>query len=278
MICGAGLVLSTRLRFGAGVHIDLYQVDAFSERRFAGNPAAVCPLGGWLDDATLAAIAAENNLSETAFLVRENVGYELRWFTPVCEVELCGHATLASAFVIATVLDPGSDRFTFRTRRSGTLEVERSGDLYTLDFPSRPAVPLTDTTALGEIAGARIVEGWVAVKTMAVLKDEEAVRAATPSMARIADLAGDGLIVTAPGRDVDFVARYFAPHRGVPEDPVTGSAYCSLTPYWSARLGKRRLTARQVSRRGGSLWLEDRGERVGIAGHAALYMVGRISV
>lgn len=260
------------------MNIDLYQVDAFAERCFAGNPAAVCPLGGWLPDETLQAIAAENNLSETAFFVRDGARYELRWFTPVCEVELCGHATLATAYVIATYLEPERSQFVFRTRLSGALEVSREGDLYTLDFPARKARPVADLGLFAEAAGVRVLEGWVAVKTMAVLEDADAVRSAAPAMAKIAGLPGDGLILTAPGEDVDFVVRYFAPHRGVPEDPVTGSAYCSLTPYWARRLRKKRLTARQLSRRGGFLSLEDRGERVAISGRAAPYLVGRITI
>ena len=259
--------------------IELYQINAFADGAFTGNPAAVCPLETWLSDRTMQAVAAENGLSETAFFVRSGRDFELRWFTPVAEVELCGHATLATAFAITTYMDRGRERMEFATRVSGTLVVLRDGEVFTLDFPSRPVAERhRDLDRWSEIAGARVVEAHVAVKTMAVLADEAEVASAAPIMERIVELPGDGLIVTAPGRDVDFVARYFAPHRGVPEDPVTGSAYCSIAPYWAERLGKKRLTARQLSKRGGSLVVEDRGERVLIAGRAVPYFVGRIFV
>jgi len=260
------------------VEIDLYQVDAFASERFSGNPAAVCPLAAWLPDAILRAIAAENNLSETAFVVTGEGCFELRWFTPACEVELCGHATLATAYVISTWLDPGRERFVFHTRYSGVLEVVRTGDLFTMDFPAQPATRIEDSRALEAAVGGPVCEAWVAVKTLAVLGDAAAVRNARPVLDQIGDLPGDGLILTARGSDVDFVARYFAPHRGVPEDPVTGSAYCSLTPYWSERLGKRRMVARQLSRRGGMVEVEHRGDRVAISGRAVPYLVGRIDV
>ena len=260
------------------MRIALYRVNAFASRSFAGNPAAVCPLTAWLPDAMLQAIAVENRVSETAFFVRSGDAYELRWFAPLSEVELCGHATLATAYAISTYLEPGSASFTFHTRYSGTLAVRRDGDLFTLEFPSRPAVPIDDTTSWSEIAGARVVERWVAVKTMAVCAAEADVAAATPQLARIGELPGDGLMLTAPGRDVDFVARYFAPHRGVPEDPVTGSAYCSLAPYWAQRLGRKRLTARQLSKRGGEIALEIAGDRVLISGRAVPYFVGQLEV
>ncbi len=259
--------------------IDLYRVNAFATRSFAGNPAAVCPLAAWLPDSLLQAIAIENRVSETAFFVRRGDAFELRWFAPLAEVELCGHATLATAFAIATYLDVGRERFEFRTRHSGTLAVARDGDHYTLDFPLRPAVSIADDDpGWSEIAGARVVERWVAVKTMAVCASEAEVAGAVPRMERIAELPGDGLNITAPGRDVDFVARYFAPHRGVPEDPVTGSAYCSLAPYWAERLGRKRLAARQPSKRGGEIALAVVGDRVLISGRAVAYFVGQIAV
>jgi len=261
------------------VTIDLYQINAFTDHAFAGNPAAVCPLAEWLPDQTMQAIARENGLSETAFFVRSGESYELRWFTPVVEVELCGHATLATAFALATYIDRGRALFEFETRFSGKLVVRRDDEVFTLDFPSRPVVERhDDLDRWSEVVGAPVREAHVAVKTMAVLADADAVAKAAPVMDRISELPGDGLIITAPGDDVDFVARYFAPHRGVPEDPVTGSAYCSLAPYWAERLGKRRLTARQLSRRGGSLVVEDRGARVLIAGRAVPYFVGRICI
>ncbi|MGF1609688.1 MAG: PhzF family phenazine biosynthesis protein [Kiloniellales bacterium] len=259
--------------------IPLYQVDAFAARAFGGNPAAVCPLDDWLPDEVMQAIAAENNLSETAFLVRRGRDYDLRWFTPAIEVDLCGHATLASAHVVATHLEPGREEMAFMTR-SGQLTVRREGELFVMDFPAQPPSRLGESEAASVAAalGAAPLEVWRAGKTMAVLDNQAAVLAAEPDLDRVAALEGDGLIVTAPGEGCDFVSRYFAPHAGIPEDPVTGSAHCVLTPYWAERLGKQRLSARQVSRRGGELTLELRGERVLIAGRVAPYLEGRIRV
>jgi PhzF family phenazine biosynthesis protein len=260
------------------IDIPLYQVDAFASRVFAGNPAAVCPLEAWLADATLQDIATENNLSETAYFVRRDDGdYDLRWFTPTDEVDLCGHATLASAFVIDRHLEPGRARVRFHSK-SGPLNVACEDDLYTLDFPAHPPAPVDAAVAeaVGEALGTRPLEVRQAKSFLALLTDEAAVLAARPDLAAVTALPGDGLIVTAPGNDCDFVSRYFAPHVGIPEDPVTGSAHCRLTPFWARRLDKARLTARQVSRRGGELLVEDRGERVSIAGRCAPYMEGRI--
>jgi predicted PhzF superfamily epimerase YddE/YHI9 len=257
--------------------MNAYRINAFTSRSFAGNPAVVCPLDEWLPDETLQAIAIENRVSETAFFVRSGDAFELRWFAPAAEVELCGHATLATAFAIGTYIDADRDRFEFRTRWSGTLGVRRKGDVYTLDFPSRAAIPVDGVGTWNEIAGTRVVEHWVAVKTLAVCASEADVARARPQMERIAELPGDGLILTAPGSDTDFVVRYFAPHRGVPEDPVTGSAYCSLAPYWSRRLGRKRLSARQLSKRGGEVTVEHAGERVLISGRATPYFVGEIA-
>ena len=260
--------------------IPIYQVDAFAERQFAGNPAAVCPLEGWLDDALLQAIAAENNLAETAFFVaRADGGFDLRWLTPAVEVDLCGHATLASAYVIDRILGAGDATIRFQSR-SGPLSVTRQGDLYALDFPAQPPEPVS-TELAAEIAaalGRPPLEARQAGKFFAVLEDEAAVLAAAPDLAKVAALPGDGLIVTAPGDEVDFVSRYFAPAAGIPEDPVTGSAHCLLTPYWARRLDKPKLTARQASARGGALWVEDRGARVTIAGRCQPYLEGRIAV
>jgi PhzF family phenazine biosynthesis protein len=257
--------------------LPLYQVDAFASAVFAGNPAAVCPLEAWLPDELMQAIAMENNLSETAFIVPRGADYDLRWFTPAAEVDLCGHATLGSAYVVATHLEPGRDRMVFHSK-SGPLTVTRDGDLFTLDFPARPPERLDDHGPVEAALGAAVDELWRADKTMAVLADEAAVLAARPDLAKVAALPGGGLIVTAPGRDRDFVSRYFAPHAGIPEDPVTGSAHCVLTPYWARRLDKARLSARQVSARGGELMVEDRGERVLISGRVAPYLEGRITI
>ena len=256
--------------------IDIYQVDAFAAETFKGNPAAVCPLEAWLPDATLQAIAAENNLAETAFIVPLEEGYDLRWFTPAVEVDLCGHATLGSAFVIATYLNPDQTEFRFQSR-SGLLRVARDGDLYTLDFPSIALTPLEDA-AVAEALGATPAALFSGMDFMAVFDREAEIRDLAPDMAKVAALETRGLIATAPGESCDFVSRFFAPQSGVAEDPVTGSAHCALTPYWSARLGKTRLTARQISPRGGDLLVEDRGERTLISGRVAPYLVGQIHV
>ena len=262
------------------MRLPLYQIDAFAGAVFKGNPAAVVPLDSWLPDATLQAIAAENNLSETAFFVLEGDAWRLRWFTPAVEVDLCGHATLASAHLIFTRLVPGRERVAFITR-SGRLEVSRRGDELELDFPAVPAEPRTDAATLEALAaalGARPQEACAAMDLMAVFGDEGQVSALRPDLGRVAALGGRGLIATAPGRSCDFVSRFFGPNVGIAEDPVTGSAHCILTPYWARRLRKTRLAARQVSARGGELTCEDRGARVGIAGRAVLYLEGTIYI
>jgi PhzF family phenazine biosynthesis protein len=244
---------------------------------FSGNPAAVCPLDHWLDDATLQAIAAENNLSETAFFVREENGLRLRWFTPVCEVDLCGHATLAAAMVWMNHIEPGAGDVRFHSQ-SGELQVRRDGDLYSLDFPARPPQRVQPPSGLISTLGVEPEEVWKSRDYLAVYPTEQHVRALTPDMARLAALDLFAVIVTAPGKAVDFVSRFFAPGQGIPEDPVTGSAHCTLVPYWSNRLGKKSLHACQVSRRGGELFCEDLGTRVKISGQAALYASGTIHI
>lgn len=255
--------------------VPLYQVDAFTRRLFAGNPAAVCPLNEWLDDGTLAAVAAENNLSETAYFVQENGECHLRWFTPTTEVDLCGHATLASAWVIMNILEPGRTEVEFQTR-SGCLRVVREADLYALDFPARPATRTQILSELNAALGIEPDEVWKARDYMAVYQTEQQVRALAPDMTKLAALDTFAVIVTAPGKEVDFVSRFFAPGRGVLEDPVTGSAHCTLVPYWARRLGRSSLNALQVSKRGGELFCEDRGDRVKIAGGATLFSTGTI--
>ncbi len=257
--------------------LPIFQVDAFTSRAFAGNPAAVCPLDDWLPEATMQAIAAENNLSETAFFVRRERDYDLRWFTPLAEVDLCGHATLASAYVIATQLAPDTAQMVFHTR-SGPLTVTRDGARFTLDLPAQPVDEVAPEPAVAEALGMAPESLWRANKAMAVLADEAAVRAADPDLAKVAALPGDGLLITAPGADCDFVSRYFAPHVGIPEDPVTGSTHCMLTPFWARRLGKPRMSARQLSRRGGELAVEDRGARILVAGEVAPYLQGTIQI
>ena len=257
------------------MRIPLYQIDAFTGRLFAGNPAAVCPLEDWLEDGVLQSIAAENNLSETAFFVRRGKRTHLRWFTPTVEVDLCGHATLASAFVILSYLDPSLDAAVFDTR-SGELVVRRDGDLLSMDFPARPPAACQIPEKLEQALGRRPVATLAARDLMAVFETEGEVRALRPNMDLLAQVETFAVIVTAPGTDADFVSRFFAPRGGVAEDPVTGSAHCTLAPYWSGRLGKRSLYARQVSARGGELWCEDRGDRVVIKGQAVRFMEGEI--
>jgi PhzF family phenazine biosynthesis protein len=257
------------------MEIPLYQVDAFTAEPFRGNPAAVCPLEEWLPDDTLQAIAMENGLSETAFFVSHEDRYDLRWFTPTIEVDLCGHATLAAAYMIFEKIDPARDKIRFQTR-SGPLAVERDEDRIALVFPSRPAVEGGDIDGVADALGARPRELLAARDYLAVFDSEEEVRKIAPYLSKILKLGCFAICVTAPGDDCDFVSRFFAPAAGVPEDPVTGSAHCTLIPYWSARIGKKKLFARQVSRRGGELYCEDRGSRVRIAGHAVCTIEGKI--
>jgi PhzF family phenazine biosynthesis protein len=262
------------------MRIPLYQVDAFTSRLFGGNPAAVCPLSEWLPDATMQAIAAENNLAETAFFVAQRDGYLLRWFTPTVEVELCGHATLASGYVVTRILTPERHSVRFDTLKAGPLEVTRDGDLLAMDFPAWPPEPKPADPRV--LAALRLppAQSFVARgRTLAVYERAAEVAALEPDFAAMREIAGANAIATAPGDDgADFVSRYFAPNHGVDEDPVTGSAHCVLTPYWAARLGKKQLRARQISARGGDLVCTLRGDRVTLAGHAVLYLEGTITV
>jgi PhzF family phenazine biosynthesis protein len=260
------------------MRIPIYKLDAFTSRVFHGNPAAVCPLGAWLKDATLQRIAAENNLSETAFLVGgEKAGYEIRWFTPAQEVDLCGHATLASGYVVLNILKPGLDAVRFQSK-SGSLKVSRAGELLSLDFPTRSPTRCPPPHGLKEALGRAPARTLVSRDVMAVYESEDEVRALQPDMAKLGRLHAFAVIATAPGKQVDFVSRFFAPRAGIPEDPVTGSSHCTLIPYWAKRLGKKRLRALQVSKREGELYCELRGERVSIAGDAVLYLEGSIEV
>ena len=267
------------------MELKLYQVDAFTEHTFRGNPAAIVPLEEWLPDATMQAIAQENNLSETAFFVprdRENPGggFDLRWFTPLVEADLCGHATLGTTWILFNRLGHDRDSVTFHTR-SGPLAVVRDGDRLVMDFPAQPAAPIESAAGIGDVASALGVELealFAAPYALAVLDSEETVRAVRPDFRRIAVLDIPELIVTAPGADCDFVSRFFAPSCGIDEDPVTGSAHCILIPYWAGRLGKAEMFARQVSARGGALWCALKGDRVSIAGHCAPYLEGTITV
>jgi predicted PhzF superfamily epimerase YddE/YHI9 len=261
------------------MRLPIFQVDAFTDRLFRGNPAAVCPLERWLPDATLQAIAAENNLAETAFFVRDGGDYALRWFTPTVEVDLCGHATLAAAFVIFRSLEPAAAAVRFRTSKAGSLVVRRDGERLVLDFPARPAAPTAAPPGLVAALGAAPSELLCARDHLAVFDRATDVAALAPDFGALAKVDCWAVIVTAPGTDgVDFVSRFFAPAQGVPEDPVTGSAHCTLVPYWAQRLGKNRLEARQISPRGGALSCTHAGDRVSLAGYAVLYLEGQIAV
>jgi PhzF family phenazine biosynthesis protein len=265
------------------MRLPLYQLDSFASRVFAGNPAAVCPLQEWLPVQAMQAIAAENNLSETAFFVGADGQYAIRWFTPETESDLCGHATLASAHVILTNIDPTQKRLRFTTQVAGDLAVEREGDLLVLDFPAWPPKPVATPAGLVDGLGAAPEDVQVATRDyLCIYKDAATVRNLKPDLAALARMDRP-VLVTAPGPDTDggacdFVSRFFAPCHGIPEDPVTGSAHCTLTPYWAQRLGKTKLRARQVSRRGGELSVELRGDRVRIGGKVAPYLEGTIEV
>jgi PhzF family phenazine biosynthesis protein len=259
------------------MRIPLYQVDAFASRVFAGNPAAVCPLEAWIEPALMQSIALENNLSETTFIVQRDDGdYAIRWFTPTAEIDLAGHPTLATAYVIFERLEPGRSEVRFHTERSGTLSVRRDGARIVMDFPSRAPEPVPIPPDAAEALGVAPASAHLSRDLLLVFASEAEVRAIRPRMDRVAAIAAHGVIASAPGDDVDFVSRFFAPNMGVPEDPVTGSAHCTLTPYWAQRLGRTRLTARQVSTRGGELWVEHRGDRVMLAGHVVPYLEGTI--
>jgi len=259
--------------------IPIYQVDAFTSEVFSGNPAAVCILDSWLDDNILQSIAAENNLSETAFLVRNDDGFDLRWFTPTTEVALCGHATLASAFVLFTCRDWVEEEIRFRTRRSGQLVVGKRNGLLEMDFPSRPAHSMNPPSGLKEALGVTPIAVLGSVEDlMFVLESERDIRELQPDLFALERIECRGIIVTSRGNQSDFVSRFFAPRFGVPEDPVTGSAHCVLVPYWSSELRKKNLHAFQVSKRGGELFCVNAGDRVKISGKAVLYLEGVITI
>jgi len=262
------------------MRIPLYQVDAFTSRLFGGNPAAVCPLTEWLPDATMQSIAAENNLAETAFFVPQGEGYLLRWFTPTVEVELCGHATLASGYVVTHILTPEWRSVRFDTLKAGPLEVMRDGDLLAMDFPCwPPEQEAADPRILAALGKAPVGSFVARGRTLAVYERAEDVAALRPDFAAMRQVMGADAIVTAPGADgIDFVSRYFAPNYGIDEDAATGSAHCVLTPYWAERLGKKQLRARQISARLGDLECTLHGDRITLAGRAVLYLEGTITV
>ncbi|KAF0245997.1 MAG: hypothetical protein FD180_1140 [Planctomycetota bacterium] len=260
------------------MRLPIYQVDAFASHVFSGNPAAVVPIERSLDDPTMQSIAAENNLSETAFIRWTNDGWEIRWFTPACEVDLCGHATLAAAWVVFIHLDTALKSVEFGSK-SGALRVAKLPDgALELDFPARPPVASPGHPDLAAGLGGNPREILKARDFMVVYASETEVRALRPDFPRLARIDVTGMIATAPGDSSDFVSRFFAPASGIDEDPVTGSAHCTLIPYWAARLGKKKLRAFQVSKRGGELACELRGDRVGIAGRCSPYLEGTITL
>jgi len=269
------------------MQLPIFQVDAFTDQRFCGNPAAVCPLDEWLDDSLLQSIASENNLSETAFFVATPSGdesdthadYELRWFTPTCEVELCGHATLASAFVLYKCLGIEADAVRFATRKSGRLTVARDGNWFRMDFPAQPCRPVPIAERLVTGLRARPAETWQnASHDVAVFNHPRDVLDLRPDFTTLAELAPRTVIATAADDEADFVSRFFAPTYGIDEDPVTGSAHCTLGPLWAGKLGKDSLHGRQVSRRGGDVYCRLRSDRVDVRGRCALYLAGTLTL
>lgn len=254
-----------------------YVVDAFTKEIFKGNPAAVCVLDTWLPDELMQAIAMENNLSETAFTVKEGDAYRLRWFTPGGEIDLCGHATLGTSFVLANFVEPKADRFVFHTL-SGDLVVSRNGDLFSMDFPAYDMVPTPVTDAMTDALGIRPLEAYMARDLVCVLPDEDAVRNYQPDLEKLKGLDGMLCHITAPGREYDCVSRSFAPKLSVPEDPVCGSGHCHIVPIMAEKLGKKDLLAYQASKRGGELQCRLEGDTVSLAGYAALYSIADLKV
>ena len=260
--------------------IPIYQADAFTNRLFGGNPAAICPLTEWLSEETMQKIATENNLAETAFFVKNDTDYKLRWFTPEYEIDLCGHATLASAHIIFTEFGYNESTIHFETVKAGTLTVKKDGDKYTMDFPSRPPIPIELPNGLAEALGGekRPLAAYRSRDYFIVYNSEDEILELSPDFFALSKLDTVGVIVTAPGKDVDFVSRFFAPGAGIPEDPVTGSAHCNLIPYWANKLGKDKLHAYQLSARKGELWCENKGDRVLMSGNAVTYLKGEIYI
>lgn len=259
--------------------IKLYQIDAFTDKVFHGNPAAVCVLEEWLEDGKMQQIAAENNLAETAFVVQNGSDYEIRWFTPMVEVDLCGHATLASAYVLFHFYKHPSSTIHFQSRRSGLLMVDSSGEDLTLDFPADVYQRVEAPQALVRALGAAPVEAYKGrTDYLLLFETQKAIAELKPDFRAMASVEARGVIVTAPGEEVDFVSRFFCPQVGIDEDPVTGSAHTTLTPFWSQKLNKKVLSAKQLSARQGDLTCEFLGERVKITGKAVAYLTGEITV
>lgn len=259
--------------------LTIYQVDAFAEKVFQGNPAAVIPLQNWIEEDLMQKIAMENNLSETAFIVKDDESYSIRWFTPEYEIDLCGHATLASAYVIKNFLEPHVQEILFTTQKSGELKTYVKEGVFTLDFPSRMPVATKTPKGLLECLGtSNAVEVLKSRDYFVVLPNEEAVLNVEPDFTLMKELDAIGVIVTAKGQSADVVSRCFYPGAGIPEDPVTGSAHCNIVPYWCEKLGVTKLHAKQASARGGDLQCELKGDRVLMSGKCVLYMTGEISI
>ena len=260
--------------------LKMYQIDAFANRVFEGNPAAVCILNDWIDVKVMQQVAAENNLAETAFAVKNNDKYDIRWFTPEVEVDLCGHATLATAYVLFNHHEPQAKVIEFYSHRSGPLSVQREGEGFlTLDFPTDPPIAVDTLPDMNKALGIR-PQLTLKGKTdyLLICKDQQELEQIRPDFFLLNKVEARGVIVSAKGNEVDFVSRFFAPQSGIPEDPVTGSAHTTLTPYWSQILGKNKLSAKQLSKRGGDLVCEDCGERIRISGKAVSYLIGEIEI
>jgi len=263
--------------------IKYYVIDIFTDKIFGGNPAGVCLLDEWLPDEMLQNIAMENNLSETAFPVKRNGYYDLRWFTPELEIDLCGHATMGSAYVLFKYVETAASVIEFHSQ-SGVLTVERKDDMLWMDFPSRPATEAPKYKSIGSAMGIEDYTAYKSADILIVLENEKTVKQIEPDYAQLKNIKTEagmvddtfGVIITAQGSDCDFVSRYFAPSAGIPEDPATGRAHCVLIPYWSDRLGKAKMTARQLSKRGGQIWCENADDRVKIGGKAVMYSHGEI--
>ncbi|HPJ01661.1 MAG TPA: PhzF family phenazine biosynthesis protein [Candidatus Limiplasma sp.] len=253
-----------------------YVVDAFADRLFSGNPAGVCVLDGPMDSALMQSIAFENNLAETAFFYPDGDVYRLKWFTPVAEIDLCGHATLASAYVVMRFVEPDAREVRFETL-SGRLTVTREGEVLTLNFPSRRPVPCAVPEGLEKALGVKILEAHSSRDMLCLVESEAVLKSIRPDYQALAAIHGPlGFVVTAKGDTYDFVSRFFAPNTGIDEDPVTGSTHTNLIPFWSERLGKTKMTAAQLSSRGGVLYCENCGERVKIGGTAVCYLQGEL--
>ena len=259
------------------MELSLYQIDAFASKLFEGNPAAVCPLDEWLPDDVMQNIATENNLSETAFFVPRGDGFHIRWFTPASEVDLCGHATLASAYVLFNILDYQNSNIAFDSR-SGILTITKDNEWLVMDFPAQPPVPCDTPEEIVKAFNKKPVECLTSEDYIVVFENEKDIESAAPDFEQLKKLGLRGVAITAKSHRYDFVARFFAPNYGIPEDPVTGSAYTQLTPYWADKLGLKKFSVKQLSARGGELTCEIVDDRVFISGKAIKYMEGKILV